>query len=114
MIYNFSQEDIERGKWIRMLREQLGLTQEGLAGELGVSSNTVYGWEKGRRISVKNKYRLCQVLHVSSVVLDGNPSNLINAQEFQMTYLKRLGLCSDCQRKIEEAIHSYYKENGSL
>ena len=97
-----------------MLREQLGMTQTDLARRLNVSLNTACGWEKGKGISVKHKYRLCQELGVSVEILDGNPSDLINAKAFQMTYLRRLHLCADCQCKIEEAIGSYYKENGPL
>lgn len=107
-------EDIERGRRICMLREQLGMTQKDLARRLEVSLNTACGWEKGKGISVKHKYRLCQELGVSVEILDRNPSDLINAKAFQMTYLRRLDLCEDCQRKIEEAIGSYYKENGPL
>jgi putative transcriptional regulator len=33
---------------VRELREALGLTQEGLARELGVTVSTVFRWEKGR------------------------------------------------------------------
>ena len=111
---NLTTEDIERGKRIRMFRELLGLTQEDLAKRLNVSLNTVCGWEKGKGITVKHKYSLYQVLHISLEMLDGNPSDLINARDLQMTYLRRLDLCPDCQRKIEEAIELYYKENGSL
>lgn len=37
------------GITLRAIRESLGLTQEQLAGELGVDPNTVKGWETGRR-----------------------------------------------------------------
>lgn len=33
---------------VRLLRESLGLTQEGLAHELGVSFTTVSRWENGK------------------------------------------------------------------
>ena len=107
-----AKENIERGKRICLLRELLGMTQKDLARKLNVSHNTACGWEKG--ISVKHKYRLGRELGVSVEVLDGNPSDLINAKEFQMTYLRQLGLCADCQRKIEEAVGLYYKENSLL
>ena len=109
-----TEEDIERGRRICMLRQQLGMTQKDLARRLNVSLNTACGWEKGKGISVKHKYRLCRELGVSVEILDGNPSDLINAKAFQMTYLRRLNLCEDCQRKIEEAVRLYYEENGLL
>ena len=109
-----TEENIERGRRICMLRQQLGMTQKDLARRLNVSLNTVCGWEKGKGISVKHKYRLAQELGVSVEILDGNPSDLIHAKEFQMTYLRRLDLCEDCQHKIEEAVELYYKDNGSL
>lgn len=35
------------GKELRKRRKALGLTQEALAGELGVTANTIARWERG-------------------------------------------------------------------
>ena len=42
-------ENMERAIVIRMLREQMGLTQAELAEQVGVSPNAEYSWEKGRQ-----------------------------------------------------------------
>jgi len=39
---------VDVGSLIRRIRAERGLTQEGLARELGVSFATVNGWENGR------------------------------------------------------------------
>ena len=40
---------IMAGDELRKRREALGMTQEQLAGELGVAANTVARWERGER-----------------------------------------------------------------
>lgn len=42
-------KEISYPSLIKQLRQQRGLTQEGLAREIGVTYATVNGWENGRR-----------------------------------------------------------------
>lgn len=47
------------------LRERVGLTQEALASQLGVTDHTVRNWEKGRseaKLTLKQFKLLCRVL----------------------------------------------------
>lgn len=106
-------EDIERGKRLRLLREQTGQTQAEAADRAGVSTNTFNGWEHGKKISVKNKYNLCKEYHVPYEVLGESTAGLISARTFQMTYLRKLGLCPVCEQKVEEAINRYYDEKDT-
>ena len=104
-------EDSKRGNRIRLLRMQHGMTQADLAGEMKVSVNTVSGWEAGKRPSVKHWHMLCQFFRIPCDVIGEASSALTDAHRFQISFLKQLGLCADCQQKVEEAIDLYYGEN---
>jgi transcriptional regulator with XRE-family HTH domain len=41
-----SEEDLNRGMWLRNIRAKLGFSQEDLAEKLGVERTTVTAWEK--------------------------------------------------------------------
>jgi len=41
-------------EWLRLLRDRLGLTAQGLADRLGVSRMTIHRWETGRANSRPN------------------------------------------------------------
>ena len=110
MKYISTPEDIKRGKRIRLLRMQHGLTQADLARELKVSVTTVCGWEAGKRISVKHWHELCRLFGIPCDVIGEESSGLTDDLKFQVNFLKQLGLCHDCQQKVEEAIELYYGE----
>ena len=103
--------NIQRGRRIRVLRAQRGMTQANLAEKLHVSVNAVSGWENGKAISIKHKYSLCQELNISPEVLDGDVDDLANTREFQITFLRRLNLPPDIQERLEKAINLYYEGN---
>lgn len=51
-----------------MLREEVGLTQEALAFQLGVTDHTIRNWEKGRaepKLSIRQMKALCSALKCS-------------------------------------------------
>ena len=108
MTYTCTPEDIKRGKRIRLLRMQHGLTQADLAGELKVSVTTVCGWEAGKRISVKHWHELCRLFGIPCDVIGEESSGLTDDRKFQINFLKQLELCDSCQQKVEEAIDRYY------
>ena len=110
MTYICTPEDSKRGKRIRLLRMQAGLTQADLARELKVSVNTVSGWEAGKRPSVKHWHRLCLFFHIPCDVIGETTSVLTDPHRFQLSFLKQLELCPHCRQKVEEAIDLYYEE----
>ena len=114
MDYECTREDVERGKRIRMFRTEMGLTQTELAERLQISVNTLSGWENGRRMSVKHRYQFCQELHISPDLLGDGLSDLAGARKFQLTFLRQLKLCKDCEQKVEVAINQYYGETNLL
>lgn len=64
----------ERSELVR-LRQQLELTQEELAEELGVTAQTVANWENGRaipRLSIPQFKKLCRILRRSAEELPDN------------------------------------------
>ena len=108
MSYTLTSEDIKRGKRIRLLRMQHGMTQADLARELKVSVATVCGWEAGKRISVKHWHELCRLFRIPCDVIGEESSGLTDDRKFQINFLKQLGLCHECQQKVEEAVELYY------
>ena len=110
MRYICTPEDIKRGKRIRLLRVQHGMTQADLARELNVSVATVCGWEAGKKISVKHWHELCRLFGIPCDVIGGESSCLTGDRKFQINFLRQLELCPHCQQKVEEAIELYYGE----
>jgi Predicted transcriptional regulators len=58
----------ERQPTLRELRERVGLSQEGLARLIGVSSKTISNWERGigaASLTVPQMKALCEALGVS-------------------------------------------------
>lgn len=47
---------------LRMLRERAGMSQDELAGRLGVHRNTVYNWERGAGLGTVLFLRICTAL----------------------------------------------------
>lgn len=65
------------------LRAKVGLTQEELASELGVTDHTVRNWEKGRseaKLTIKQFKKLCSLLQCSADELPDTFSPLESAQ----------------------------------
>ena len=113
MAKNLTQEDIARGRLIRVARMRKGMTQAEAASELGVSVNTLIGWEKGKRPSVKHWHLICQYFQIPCEALDEELSAAARAETIQVSVLKQLELCKDCERKVAEAISQYYAEDES-
>lgn len=60
------------GKRVRIRRQVLGFTQEGLAERIGVSTPFIGHIERGsRKLSVDTLYALCKVLETSADFLLG-------------------------------------------
>lgn len=58
---------MELGDKVKELRERAGLTQEELAGEMGVQRNTVWRWEnKKANLKADNIQRLASVLNIDA------------------------------------------------
>jgi transcriptional regulator with XRE-family HTH domain len=67
---------------LRELREQAGLSQEGLARLIGVSSKTISNWERGigaASLTVPQMKALCEAL---GVALNELPDREVTADEF--------------------------------
>lgn len=59
-------DDILVGARIRQRRDELGITQQRLAAELGISFQQVQKYERGtNRVSASRLHRICQVLEAS-------------------------------------------------
>ena len=61
---------------IRQLREEKGLTQQGLAGAVGVSQATVSDWETGKiKPELTKAVRLADLFHTTLDVIYGRSQN---------------------------------------
>ena len=65
------------GAEVRFLRKELDLPQSQLAALLGVSENSVRGWENGRSEITKPAERMLRVLYREHVAGDGSVAELI-------------------------------------
>ena len=81
MEHLYTADDKKRGKLIRYYRIKQGLTQADLARKLGVSVNTVWDWEQGRKPSVKHLHQLCQVLQIPQEWLELDLADPCNAKK---------------------------------
>jgi DNA-binding XRE family transcriptional regulator len=106
-------QDLKRAARLRVLREQSDQTQAEAAKQAGVSVNTFCGWENGKKISVKHTHVLCQMYHVSYETLGNSGDDLNGDKIFQMSYLRKLKLCADCQKKVEDAVNRYYAKKST-
>lgn len=114
MEHLYTADDKKRGKLIRYYRIKRGLTQADLARKLGVSVNTVWDWEQGRKPSVKHLHQLCQVLQIPQEWLELDLADPCNAKKIQFALLRRLNLSPETQQILEEAINQYYGEDIPL
>lgn len=77
-----SQRDYHRGKLLKKLRVAKSLSQAELAQCLGVSTQTVYNWERGKYWQqIDNIANLCQVLEISVhnlSAIDSSTAEIIN------------------------------------
>lgn len=63
---------MQLGKRVRIRRQVLGLTQEGLAERIGVCTSFIGHIERGtRKLSVETLHDLCRALNVSADFLLG-------------------------------------------
>ena len=114
MEHLYTADDKKRGKLIRYYRIKRGLTQADLARKLGVSVNTVWDWEQGRKPSVKHLHQLCQVLQIPQEWLELDLADPCNAKKIQFALVRRLNLPPETLQILEEAINQYYGEEVPL
>ena len=105
----------EMGRRIRQRRELLGLSREDLARRLDVTSKFIADLEYGDKgPSVKNLYRLKQVLGVSiDYLMDGEPSGEDEEEPRKMlseNIMGSLSVCSVKQLRVMERITRLYIE----
>ena len=106
---------VEMGKRIRERRELLKMSRDELARRLDVTSKFIADLEYGEKgASVKNLYRLKQILGVSVVYLmDGNPSNQNETEPRKMpneNIMGSLSVCNVKQLRVMEQIARLYIE----
>ena len=100
---------------VRQRRELLGLSREELASRLGVTAKFVGDIEYGEKgISMKNLYRLKQILGVSAdFLLEGMEEGASKDKEMNMlkeNILGSLSVCSARQLGVMEKIARLYVE----
>lgn len=105
----------EMGRRIRQRRELLGLSREDLARRLDVTSKFIADLEYGDKgTSVKNLYRLKQILGVSiDYLMDGEPNNEDEDEPRKMlseNIMGSLSVCSVKQLRVMEQIARLYIE----
>lgn len=105
----------EMGRRIRQRRELLGLSREDLARRLDVTSKFIADLEYGDKgTSVKNLYRLKQILGVSiDYLMDGEPNNEDQDEPRKMlseNIMGSLSVCSVKQLRVMEQIARLYIE----
>ncbi|GAA2520696.1 helix-turn-helix transcriptional regulator [Streptomyces longisporus] len=90
------------GYVLRLVREQQGYTQEELAERLSVSTDTIAGWETGRRplTSVPVGQML---MHRHRLMQMGTPSALLQALERALEADVLLSTVLDCDVPVEES-----------
>ena len=106
---------VEMGKRIRERRELLKMSRDELARRLDVTSKFIADLEYGEKgASVKNLYRLKQILGVSvDYLMDGNPSNQNETEPRKMLNENIMGSLSACnvkQLRVMEQIARLYIE----
>jgi transcriptional regulator with XRE-family HTH domain len=106
-----SQRDYHRGKLLKKLRVARRLSQAQLAQRLGVSTQTVYNWERGKHWQqIDNIAILCQVLEISVhdlSAIDSSTVEIINDRvdnintasnkESRIDLVRRLLKTEDCE-----------------
>ena len=105
---------VEMGKRIRERRELLKMSRDELARRLDVTSKFIADLEYGEGASVKNLYRLKQILGVSvDYLMDGNPSNQNETEPRKMlneNIMGSLSVCNVKQLRVMEQIARLYIE----
>ena len=105
----------EMGRRIRQRRELLGMSREDLARRLDVTSKFIADLEYGDKgTSVKNLYRLKQILGVSiDYLMDGEPTGENEEEPRKMlseNIMGSLSVCSVKQLRVMEQIARLYIE----
>ena len=112
------QKELDRvamGRRIRQRREVLGMSREDLAKRLDVTSKFIADLEYGDKgTSVKNLYRLKQILGVSvDYLMDGDPSDENEEEPRRLlneNIMSSLSVCNVKQLRVMERITRLYRE----
>lgn len=112
------QKELDRvamGRRIRQRREVLGMSREDLAKRLDVTSKFIADLEYGDKgTSVKNLYRLKQILGVSvDYLMDGDPSDENEEEPRRLlneNIMSSLSVCNVKQLRVMERITRLYIE----
>ena len=102
------------GARIRKRRELLGLSREELAEQLGVTAKFIGDIEYGEKgVSMKNLYRLKQILGGADFLLEGAEDGISEEKEIkilQENIMGSLSVCSARQLGVMEQIARLYVE----
>lgn len=92
------------GDILRILREEIPLTQEQLAKRLGVHRSTISKWENGtNHISVEDAQRLAKHFHISVCSLLGN------SDECREKYVQNIQKLVENYKKEMEQLRNQHK-----
>ncbi len=99
------------GQRIEQVREEKGLTQSGLAREMGVSQSAVSQIEAGERNPSYDMLRqIAKALNVSVPHLVGAPVEKLRPEE-EVHFRQYRGLSPEARRELEEfAVYLYHKQ----
>jgi transcriptional regulator with XRE-family HTH domain len=94
---------MELGAQIRKIREELGLSQEQLAGRVGTAQSTISQLEQGERNpSYKTLRSLANALGVSVSYLLGEADVEELSDEEELLFREYRGLSDDARRQLRE------------
>lgn len=124
-IENILAKQVNQGANVRKIRQILGLKQDFLAQELGVTQQVVSRWEQKRELDESTVARIASVLHVSPKIIqemeENSPSICIenNTFEFESGSVNNVSGYIDSQNDSKiihpvDKIIELSKENVSL
>jgi transcriptional regulator with XRE-family HTH domain len=94
-----SRRDKLRGGRLKKLREHCGLSQQGLAQILGVTSQTIYNYERGKGWGkIDDVFNLCEVLGINLNAL----SNIDSSVEFEESNTSERNIQNDGISSIQK------------
>ena len=100
MIQEENNIKVLRGKKLKMIRLQEGMTQKDMAEKAGVSLNTYCSWENEKSSpSARHWHIVCQMFGLQEDT----------AQAFQEALVKNAGLCPKCEQKMTAILQQWYK-----
>lgn len=98
---NTSEEDRKRGNFIVKRREEIGMTQEQLAENVGVSRRIVSAWENGKKGPWKHLTELSRALAVEeSEIILGEEKTLLDVAQLGHTLLEKMVIVERSKRII--------------